>query len=450
MSMKLANRLQAALLSLPVNTTALLKTAQATTLAAMALIAMTQTTTALATAPLATTAPATPPSDANVDARARAIDARVLKIDPHTDVLLPGSPAASFTPDHASQTALDKLERGGIGALAIAIAVGPGPRTPEGTVAARAEADAKLAWIQTFIKEHPDQVALALTPGDITRIHASGKIAAIESFQNTRSIGTDFGAIDRLYHDGVRLFGFTHAGNNDFADSSRPSGEPAIEHHGLSPLGKQAVAKLNKLGVIIDVSQLTPEGVLQTIALSKAPVIASHSDVRALVDNTRNLSDAELDAIKRNGGVVHITPFNPYLRSLAPDFDAKAAALRQKYGLPPTTKHGPAGAEDGLPADRLPLFLNEFRALLPQATLSDYIDHLDYIVKRIGIDHVGIGTDFNHGAGVVGFSDESQAPNVTRELVRRGYTEEQIAKIWGGNFLRVFRQVEAIARKQQR
>lgn len=389
-------------------------------------------------------------SSADLDAKARAIDARILKIDTHTDVALPGSAALEFTPDHASQTSLEKLRRGGIGALAIAIAVGPGPRTPQGAAAARAEADAKQSWIHTFVKEHPDQVALALTSADIGRLHASGKIAVIESFQNTRSIGTDSGAIDRLYHDGVRLFGFTHAGNNDFADSSRPTDEPAVVHHGLSPLGKQAVAKLNQLGVIIDVSQLTPEGVLQTIALSQAPVIASHSDVRALVDNTRNLSDAELDAIKRNGGVVHLTPFNPYLRPLASDFDAKAAVLRQKYGLPPTTRHGPVGAEEGmdtLPKDRLPLFLNEFRALMPQATLSDLIDHLDYIVKRIGIDHVGIGTDFNHGAGIVGFSDESEAPNVTRELVRRGYTEEQIAKIWSGNFLRVFRAVEATAKR---
>lgn len=414
-----------------------------TTLIAAGVVAAGVATTALAAAPT---------SDAALDAKARAIDARVLKIDAHTDVLLPSSSAVNFTPDHGSQTSLEQLQRGNIGALAIAIAVGPGPRTPEGAAAAHSEADAKLAWIQAFLKEHPDQVGLALTPGDIAKIHASGKIAVIESFQNTRSIGTDLGAIDRLYHDGVRLFGFTHAGNNDFADSSRPSGEPAIEHHGLSPLGKQAVAKLNRLGVIIDVSQLTPEGVLQTIALSKAPVIASHSDVRALVDNTRNLSDAELDAIKRNGGVVHITPFNPYLRPLASDFDARTAVLRQKYGLPPTQKHGPAGAEEGidaLPADRLPSFLSDFRALLPQATLSDYIDHLDYIVKRIGVDHVGIGTDFNHGAGVIGFSDESQAPNVTRELVRRGYTQEQIAKIWSGNFLRVFREVEAVAKKSR-
>jgi membrane dipeptidase len=388
------------------------------------------------------------PADVDLDAKTRAIDARVLKIDAHTDVLLPGASELNYAPGHTSRTDLDNLSTGGIGAVAFAIAVGPGPRTPEGTKAARAEADAKLAWIQTFVKDHSDRVGVALSASDIERIHAAGKIAVIESFLNARSIGNDISAIDTLYRDGVRLFGLTHAGNNEWADSSRPTGEPAVEHHGLSPLGREAVTKLNKLGVIIDVSQLTPDGVLQAIALSKAPVIASHSDVRALVDNTRNLSDAELDAIKRNGGVVHLTAFNPYLRPLSPDFDAKAAVLRQKFGLPPTNKHGPIGAEEGmdsLPADKLRLFMTDFRALMPKATLDDYINNVDYLVKRIGIDYVGIGTDFNHGAGIVGFNDESEAPNVTRELVRRGYSEEEIRKIWGGNFLRVFHQVETVA-----
>jgi membrane dipeptidase len=391
---------------------------------------------------------AAPLSDAELDAKARAIDARILKIDAHTDVLLPGAPELNYAPGHTSRTDLDNLTRGGIGAVAFAIAVGPGPRTPEGVKAARAEADAKLAWIQQFIKDHPDRVALALTSHDVERIHKAGKIAIIESFLNARSLGSDLSGIDSFYRGGVRLFGLTHAGNNEFADSSRPTGEPAVEHHGLSPLGRQAVATLNKLGVIIDVAQLTPEGVTQTISLSKAPVIASHSAVRALVDNTRNLSDAELEAIKSNGGVVHVTAFNPYLRPLAQDFDAKAAVLRKKYGLPPATQHGPIGAEQGidtLPADQLKAFFGEFRELMPKATLSDYVDHIDYLVKHIGVDHVGIGTDFNHGAGIVGFNDEGDAPNVTRELVRRGYSEEDIRKIWGGNFLRVFRQVEAAA-----
>jgi membrane dipeptidase len=347
----------------------------------------------------------------DVDARARAIHRRVLVIDSHTDVLLPGSPENLYAPGHTSHTDLDKLKRGGVGCLAMAIAVGNGPRTPEGVAAARAEADAKLAAIRGFVKDNANDAALALTADDILRIHKAGKIAVIESFLNTRSIGADISAIDGLYRDGVRLFGFSHAGNNDFADSSRPSGEPAEEHHGLSPVGKQAVAKLNRLGVIIDISQLTPAGVLQVLELTKAPVIASHSDVRALVENTRTLSDRELDAIKANGGVVDVTPFNNYLRRVPPGLDAEA------------------------------------RAKLPRATVSDLVDHIDYIVKRIGIDHVGIGTDFNHGAGIEGFDDESEAPNVTRELVRRGYSEGQIAKIWGGNFLRVFRRVEAVAGK---
>jgi membrane dipeptidase len=390
--------------------------------------------------------------DTGLDAKAREIDARALKIDAHTDVLLPGASELNYAPGHTSRTDLPNLQSGGIGAIAFAVAVGPGSRTPEGTKAARAEADAKLAWIQAFVKEHPDRVALALTAADIERLHAAGKVAVIESFLNARSIGTDIAAIDGLYQQGVRLFGLTHAGNNEWADSSRPTGDPAVEHHGLSPLGKQAVGKFNQLGIIIDVSQLTPEGVLQTIALSKAPVVASHSDVRGLVDNTRNLSDAELDAIGHNGGVVHVTPFNPYLRPLSADFDAKAAVLRQKFGLPPTNRHGPAGAEEGidtLSADRLGAFMAEFRGLMPKATLEDYVNDIDYIVKRIGVDHVGIGSDFNHGAGIVGFNDESEAPNVTRELVRRGYSEVDIDKIWGGNFLRVFRQVEVVARSRK-
>jgi len=284
----------------------------------------------------------------DLDTKARAIDSRILKIDAHTDVLLPGAPELNYSPGHTSRTDLDNLRSGGIGAVAFAIAVGPGPRTPEGTKAARAEADAKLAWIQSYVKEHADAVAVALSANDIERIHAAGKVAVIESFLNARSIGSDISAIDTFYGQGVRLFGFTHAGNNEWADSSRPTGEPAVEHHGLSPLGKRAVARLNELGVIIDVSQLTPDGVLQVIALSKAPVIASHSDIRALVDNSRNLSDAEVDAIGRNGGVVHLTAFNPYLRPLSADFDAKAAVLRQKFGLPPTTRHGPIGAEEGI------------------------------------------------------------------------------------------------------
>jgi membrane dipeptidase len=387
--------------------------------------------------------------DSALEARARAIHEHVLTLDSHVDVLVPGA-ASEYGPAQRNQADLDELRRGGIDAVAFAIAVGPGPRATNGIAAARAEADAKLALIKGFIKDNSAQVALALSAQDVRRIHREGKIAVIESFLNARSLGANPDGIDDFYKAGVRLFGFVHAGNNDFADSSRPIGEPAEEFHGLSPLGKRAVAKLNQLGIIIDISQLTPNGVLQTLALSKAPVVASHSDVRSLVDNTRNLSDPELDAIKANGGVVQVTPFNAYVVSAPPDHHEKLQALRTQFGLTADFPSGPIGFIQGteaLPTERRQAFFRQATTLYPRASIKDYVDQIDYIVKRIGIDHVGIGTDFNHGAGIVGFQDESEAPNVTLELVRRGYDESKIAKIWGGNFLRVFDQVEAVSRK---
>ena len=397
-------------------------------------------------------APTSSVEDSKLQARALAIHGRVLTLDSHVDVLVPGAPS-DYGPGEKDHADLDELRRGGIDAVAFAIAVGPGARTPDGVTAARAEADAKLAVIQSFIKSNTPRVALALSAADVRRNHAQGKIAVIESFLNARSLGDNLNGIDEFYKEGVRLFGFVHAGNNAFADSSRPIGEPQQEFHGLSPLGKQAVAKLNRLGVIIDVSQLTPQGVLEVLKLSKAPVVASHSAVRALVDNTRNLSDPELDAIKANGGVVQVTAFNTYLVPRPPDYAEKVRAVRTGFGLTPDfplTSAGFVSGADALHAERHQAFLREVAAIYPKASIKEFVDHIDYIVKRIGIDHVGIGTDFNHGAGIIGFEDESEAPNVTVELVRRGYDERQIAKIWGGNFLRVFEQVEAASHKQRR
>jgi len=388
--------------------------------------------------------------DESLEAHARAIHQRVLKLDSHVDVLLPSTPEQLWAPGHESRADLGKLRAGGIGAVAFAIAVGPGPRTAEGYAEARLEADAKLEAIRQFVKDAAADAQLALSAADVERIHRTGRIAVIESFLNARSIGTDPGRIDELYRSGVRLFGFVHAGNNDFADSSRPTGEPREEHHGLSPLGQKAVARLNHLGVIIDVSQLTPAGVRQVLALSKAPVVASHSAVRALVDSPRNLSDEELEAIGAHDGVVQVTAFNSYLVRRPADYRDRVRDVRIRYGLTadyPDTAIGTLQGSAALPAERLEAFQGDIRALFPKATVRDYVDHIDYIVKRIGIDHVGIGSDFNHGAGIVGFDDESQAFNVTLELVRRGYTEPQIAKIWGRNFLRVFRGVEAVSKQ---
>ena len=240
-------------------------------------------------------------------------------------------------------------------------------------------------------------------------------------------------------------------GHNDFADSSRTlfdsntgTREPDAEHGGLSALGKSAILRINALGGIVDISQLSSQAALQAIELSTTPVIASHSNVRALTRVSRNLSDEEIDRIGETGGVIHVAPFRGYLyNSSDPDLDGNIRAVRRESGI----------SEDYLypfelywEIDDIDLkkdFLTRISTLLGPIGLNEMIAHIDYIAKRIGVDHVGIGTDFNHGSGIEGFDDASEALNVTVELLKRGYSEDDIVKIWGGNFIRVWQAAEA-------
>jgi membrane dipeptidase len=372
----------------------------------------------------------------------QAIHRRILELDSHVDVLLPDASGRTAT----SQADLDQMTRGGIDAVVLAVAVGPGPRDPAGVAAARIEADRKLALIKRFVADHPQRVGLALSASDVERLHREGKTAVLIGFQNARSIGQDLSQIDVLYREGVRIFAFNHAGHNAFSDSSRPGEEPASVNGGLSALGRAAVARLNDLGVLIDVSQLSDEALAQTLQLTRAPVVATHSAARALIDNARNLSDAQLDVIKANGGVVQVRPFAAYIHRQDAASLARIAPIRARYGLPPAAK-SPSDGADTLPTDKHDAFVAEIRQAQSRGTLSEYVDHIDHIARRIGWDHVGIGTDFNHGSGIVGFDSEADAPNVTAELVRRGYSEAQIAGIWGGSFLRVLRAAQAARAK---
>jgi membrane dipeptidase len=319
-----------------------------------------------------------------------------------------------------------------------------GPATAEGIATARAEVDAKLARLNALEKEEGARLGIARSAADIERLHAAGKIAVLIGFQNAYAFGTDIDLVDRYVAEGVRVFAFNHAGNNAFADSSRPAVPGDEPNGGLSALGREAVRRLNAAGVVIDVSQLTPKGVMQTLELSRAPVIASHSAVRALVDETRSLTDAELDAIAARDGVVHVPPFNTYLAPRPAEFVARLGEIRTRFGLPAEFR----GVLDD--AYRLEgAARGEYTTLalesVPRATLDDYLDHIDYVVERIGVGHVGIGTDFDHGAGIIGFKDASEAPSLTRGLLERGYSQEDIAKIWSGNFMRVLRAAEAAA-----
>lgn len=374
---------------------------------------------------------------------AAAIHRRALVLDSHVDVLLPGTERRSYAADGRSRSELDKLRAGGVDALVYAVAVSTGPRTIEGYSAARVIADQKLAMIRAIAAGSAGQAEIALSAADVRAIVRRGHVAILIGFLNAYSLGEDLSAFDDFYASGVRVAGLAHAGNTVFADSSRP-GAAGEEHHGLSPLGLQAVSRMNDLGVLIDVSQLTPAGVKQTLRRSRAPVAATHSAVRALVDSPRNLADAELEAIGARGGVVQVTPFNSYLVPRPAGYEEAVRGLRRSYGLD-ETQSGSQGAE-ALEEDRRTAFLAAYAGLYPRASVTTFVNHIDYIVRRIGIDHVGVGSDFNHGAGINGFDGEDQALNVTRELVARGYLEPQIDKIWGQNFLRVLAAAEAARR----
>jgi membrane dipeptidase len=382
------------------------------------------------------------PSDR--DDRVRRVHEAARPFDAHADILMPTTPGIYRTADGESQLTVAKLLAGGMATVTLALQSPTGPATTEGIATARAEVDAKLAYLRELAARESARLGLARSSADVERLHAAGKLAILIGFQNAYALGSDVSLVDRYVAEGVRVFAFNHAGNNAFADSSRPSTPGDEPHGGLSALGSEAVRRLNDLGVVIDVSQLTPYGVMQTLELSRAPVIASHSAVRALIDETRNLSDAELDAIAAKGGVVHIPPFNTYLAPRPPEFVAKLGELRERYGLPRQFRGVLDGAERLGSATRGE-YTTAALATVPRAGLADYLNHIDYVVERIGIEHVGIGTDFDHGAGIVGYRDASEARNLTAALLDRGYTPEDVAKIWSGNFMRVLRAAEAAA-----
>lgn len=366
------------------------------------------------------------------------LGAQTLTLDPHLD--LPksaGVPGWTGFEDPTSQFDLERAKTGGLNAAAIALFVPQGARDAASFAKAQAELVRRDAAIHAIVDRNPGRAALALSPTDVRRIAASGKFAVIESLLNTWPLGDDLAQFDRWYARGVRIVGFIHAGHNQYADSSRPalplSDKPA-EHGGLSPLGKEAVTRLNDLGILIDVSQLSDAAFDQVLALSRAPVIASHSDVRALVDTSRNLSDPQLDALRAKGGVIAINAFSAYLRPRSPATSKAVTDLQRSFGLS-------AGAGVTLTAERQVEYDRRYHDIVgkePRATVVDLIDAVGYAVKRIGIDHVALSSDFNHGGGVTGWNDVGELGGVTAELVRRGYTPGQIDKLWSGNVLRVW------------
>lgn len=392
--------------------------------------------------------------------RARAIHDRVVTLDTHVDINPSNFTAErNYTQDLETQVNLPKMFTGGLDAAFFIVYVGQGPLTPEGYDAAYKQAIEKFDAIHRLTEQiAPDKIELALTAADVPRIAAKGKKVALIGVENAYPLGTDLGRIKEFYERGARYMSLAHNGHSQFSDSNTGEREGWM-HNGLSDLGRKAVAELNRVGVMVDVSHPSKQSMMQTVALSKAPVIASHSAVRAIANHSRNMDDEQLLALKKNGGVIQVVGFAGYVKIPKPDSPERAAAiaaLRKEFGLPEPGAGRGGGGRGG--RGGLNALTSEKRAAYdarmadidkrlpgdPRATVPDFVNHIDYAVKLIGIDHVGISSDFDGGGGVDGWNSAAETFSVTLELVRRGYTEQQIAKLWSGNLLRVMGEVEKL------
>ena len=388
-------------------------------------------------------------ADDGLVARAHAIHDKIITVDTHVDI------PPNFSTDaydmmkpgpRFQQVHLPTMLSGGLDAPFLIVFVGQGPRNTAGYAGALADAFVKVAAIHKLAEQmYPTQVELAVTATDVRRIHAAGKKVVLMGMENGYPIGKDIRLLDQFYDYGVRYLGPLHNGHNDLGDSAQPDkkrNEPAAEWNGLSPLGKRVVKRLNELGIMVDVSHSSNQAALDMLATSKAPVIASHSGVKSVFDHPRNLSDEALEGIKRSGGVTQIVAFDSYLRAVPPEKTEAITALGKEMGFKEPGDILKITPDQGRVYDAR---MAEIDKRWPKAGVKELVDHIDYAVNKIGVDHVGIASDFNGGGGIDGWSNAGETFKVTLELVKRGYTEDQIAKIWGGNLLRVMEQVERVA-----
>jgi len=329
---------------------------------------------------------------------------------------------------------LPRMQTGGLDAVFFACWVGQGPRTLEDNRRANDKINQMIQAIHNAINSNSNCAELALTADDADRIAKSGKHAIYIGIENGYAIGQDLSEIGRFYDLGARYITLCHVKNNDICDSSNDT----TEHNGLSEFGRKVVQEMNRIGMIVDISHISDKSFYDVLEVSSVPVIASHSCARAVCDNPRNLSDEMLQALAEKGGVIQVAIYTEYVKTPGPNPEREAAekALNDKY---PNYNQ--------MTEEEKKLVLQEHYELKQKyprklATVSDFIDHIDHIVNLIGIDHVGIGTDFDGGGELEGLRNVSQLPNITKELLRRGYSKKDIQKIWSGNFLRVFREVE--------
>jgi membrane dipeptidase len=370
-------------------------------------------------------------SDAALVAKARAIHERVLTIDTHIDIEVAHfTTECNYTRRLVTQVNLPKMQEGGLDVAFLIVHVPQGPLTAAGYADAYRQAVAKFDAVHRLTEQiAPKEIGLALTSADVARIAQSGRKVAVIGIENGYPVGTDVARVREFYARGARYMSLAHTGHNQLSDSHTGEVTRDAPNSGISALGREVIVEMNRLGMMVDLSHLSKAAAMQAMTLSKAPVIASHSSVRALVDHNRNLDDEQLLALKRNGGVVQIVAYAGYLKA--------------------ETRSGRAPIRKAVAADSnaCPIEAPSTRPLSVEGRpgVKELVDHIDYVVKLIGIEHVGISSDFDGGGGIEGWDSAAQTSNVTLELVRRGYSEEEIAKLWGGNLLRVWRDVERVA-----
>lgn len=382
----------------------------------------------------------------------KALHDRLLTIDTHVDVprnfateeVDPGA-------DSDAQVNIPRMIEGGLDAVFFSAAVGQGARTPEGYLQAHSDALVMIGAIRRMTDVlYPDRIELARTADDFERIRKAGKLVAAIGLENGFPIGKDIGILKEFHDLGVRYITLAHIGHNDIADSALAVpelGDGESEHGGISAFGRKVIAEMNRLGIMIDVSHISKPAMLDAARLSKAPIIASHSAARALRDVARNLDDEQLRVLADNRGVVQIVAYSDYIAPNSAGRTAAIGAISKDFGLTGHTAWGKAPNHVIADFGRRVIEINREH---PPASVAQFVDHIDYVVKLIGIGHVGIGSDFYTGGGASsggldGWMDATESVNVTAELVARGYSEDEIAKIWGGNLLRVMREVESVA-----
>lgn len=381
---------------------------------------------------------------------ARRIHDRATTLDSHVDIAGPQYATPQLDPgvDHPRlKCDLVKMAAGGVDGVFLAAFNPQGARDAEGYRRAREAAMGKISAIRRLATTmYPDRCELAATPDDVERIAASGRRAIMIGIENGYALGTDLSDLKLFYDLGVRYITLCHNGHNQICQSCNPSpklGDDPAKREGLSSFGRQVVSEMNRLGIMIDLSHAAESSFRDVVAVSQAPVIASHSACAALNRHPRNLDDEQLTLLAANGGVIQIVAVGAFLKLPSPDRKKAIDELAKSVGV--TERDYPAASKE-----QRERFEREFAKLdvrYPPAGLKDFVDHIDHAVRVAGIDHVGIGSDFDGGGGVRGFNSHAEALNVTVELLRRGYPADTIAKIWGGNLLRAWRQVQAVARR---